>query len=116
MSYERTFIFNVRKDISEFAIPSGYTKFGDGAFSECSSLTNIIIPNSITSIGDVVFSGYSSLTNITIPNSVTKIGKGAFIKCSSLIKAYVPSIFKSIKRVFPEYCKLEEQIHNNINK
>ena len=69
----------------------------------------------ITFIGDFAFPGCSSITNITIPNSVTKIGYCAFSGCSSLIKAYVPSIFKSIKNVFPENCKLEEQILNNQN-
>ena len=33
MISERTFIFNDREDISEFDIPSGYTKIGDSAFS-----------------------------------------------------------------------------------
>ena len=56
MSSERTFIFNDGKDISEFVIPSGYTKIGDSAFSECSSLTNITIPNSVTKIGYYAFS------------------------------------------------------------
>ena len=57
MSYEITFIFNGRKDISEFVIPSGYTKIGSSAFSGCSSLTNITIPNTVIKIGSYAFSG-----------------------------------------------------------
>ena len=56
MSSERTLFFNDSRNISEFDIPSGYTKIGDSAFSECSSLTNITIPNSVTKIGYYAFS------------------------------------------------------------
>ena len=73
------------------------------------NIREFTIPNSVTSIGEGAFCDCSLLTNITIPNSVTSIGESAFEECSSLTKAYVPSIFKNIKNIFPENCKLEEQ-------
>ena len=42
---------------------------------------NTTIPESVTSIGDGAFSDCSSLTSITIPNSVTSIGDGTFYEC-----------------------------------
>ena len=50
-------------------IPATYnglpvTSIGDGAFSGCSSLTEITIPDSVTSIGERAFSGCSGLTEI----------------------------------------------------
>ena len=50
MSSETTLIFNGREDISEFDIPSDYTKIGHGAFGKC-SLTKVIIPNIAEIIG-----------------------------------------------------------------
>ena len=60
------------------------TSIGEGAFSDCSSLTSIEIPNSVTSIGSSAFYYCSSLTSIVIPSSVTSIGFYAFSDCSSL--------------------------------
>lgn len=45
---------------------------------------NTIIPDSVTSIGEGAFSDCSSLTSITIPNSVTSIGTYAFQSCFNL--------------------------------
>ncbi len=72
------------KKSTSYTIPNSVTSIGEGAFYNCSSLTNISIPNSVTSIGDGTFVRCSSLTDITIPNSVTSIGDEAFDACSSL--------------------------------
>ena len=65
-------------------LPEGLTAIGNGAFSDCTSLTEITLPESLTSIGDSAFSGCSSLKEITIPAGVTSIGDGVFSDCTSL--------------------------------
>ena len=60
------------------------TRIGEGAFYECSDLTNVEMPNSITSIGERAFYGCSGLTSVTIPNSVTNIEEEAFYSCTGL--------------------------------
>ena len=67
------------------------TYIGDGAFSDCTSLTSIELPNSVTYIGIDAFHGCSSLTSIELPNSVTEMGNGAFGGCSSLTSIEIPN-------------------------
>ena len=73
---------------TSITIKDGTKGIAGGAFSGCSSLTNINIPNSVTSIGVSAFYECSNLTNINIPNSVTTIGYAAFYRCSSLNDVY----------------------------
>ena len=67
------------------------TIIGDGAFDNCSSLTDVTIPNSVTNIGDRAFGGCSGLTSVTIPDNVTNIGWGAFSGCSGLTSMTIGS-------------------------
>src|SRR5208283_5019602 len=50
------------------------TSIGQGAFSDCTSLTSVAIPNSVTSIGERAFNICFSLTNVIIGDGVTTIG------------------------------------------
>ena len=60
------------------------TSIGDGAFYDCSGLTEVIIGNNVTSIGNGAFSFCTGLTSVTIPNSVTSLGEMAFESCKGL--------------------------------
>ena len=77
-------------------IPDSVTSIGDGAFYECSALTNVSIPDSVTSIGKAAFSGCSSLASITIPDSVVSIEDGLFYGCSALTSVVFPDSLTSI--------------------
>ena len=102
--YENDVLFNKDKTIliayrakdTNYVIPDGVIKIGDGAFSRCESLINIVIPDSVTSIGDRAFSRCSSLISIAIPGSVTSIGVHAFEFCSSLTSIDIPDSVTSI--------------------
>ena len=72
------------------------TSIGNGAFYNCSGLTDINIPNSVASIGESAFSGCTRLKAITIPNSVTSIGSSAFYNCTSLTAITIPANVTSI--------------------
>ena len=71
-------------------IPDSVTIIGDGAFFDCTSLSNITIPDSVTIIGDSAFGFCTSLESITIPDSVTSIGSGAFEDCTNLANVTIP--------------------------
>lgn len=72
-------------------IPNSVTSIGDGAFSDCYSLTSITIPNSVTRIGNYAFAFCDSLISVTIPNSVITIGNYAFDSCHSLQSITIPN-------------------------
>ena len=68
----------------DYTIPDSVTNIGNGAFSDCKSLTSINIPEGVTSIGDSAFVLCSNLTIINIPDSVAEINNKAFFGCKSL--------------------------------
>lgn len=85
-------------------IPATVTSIGEGAFQNCTGLTNIIIPEGVTSIGEGAFRDCMGLTSVTFPASVTSIEASAFRACISLTDIYISGglqteIYDSYKRV-----------------
>ena len=88
--------YYIRDDIKTVDIKNGVTSVGNGAFCNCTLLTNITIPSSVTSIGTYAFTYCTSLTNITIPSSVTSIGAAAFTYCTLLTSIKIPASVTSM--------------------
>ena len=67
-------------------IPSdgSVTIIGNGAFYQCSSLSDIAIPDSVTSIILYAFRGCSGLESVTIGKGLASINVGVFGGCTSL--------------------------------
>ena len=88
--------FSECSSLSSIKIPEGVTSIGAAAFDECSSLSSIKIPEGVTSIGEYAFYGCSSLNSIKIPEGVTSIGDSTFSLCSSLNSIQIPAGVTSI--------------------
>ena len=84
--YENDVLFNKDKTIliayrakdTNYVIPDGVIKIGDGAFSRCESLINIVIPDSVTSIGDRAFSRCNNLNPQIKAEIKQRFGKKVF--------------------------------------
>ena len=68
----------------------------DGAFAECSNLTNMWVPSNVTTIGNLAFFNCGNLAAVIIGDSVTKIGESAFDNCTQLTNIVIPDGLTSI--------------------
>lgn len=82
-------------------------KFGDRAFSGCTSLTEVTIPDSVTNIGASTFSDCTSLKKVTIPDSVTDL-HATFVDCTSLEEVTIPHSVISLWSTFEGCTSLTE--------
>lgn len=60
------------------------TTIASGAFTGCSSLTEVTVPDTVTTVESTAFSSCAALETVTIPESVTSIGAYALSYCTSL--------------------------------
>lgn len=74
----------VRSRITSINLPETVMSFGEAAFGDCYSLSEITGAENLININNYAFSGCSELTSIFIPKSVTSIGDYAFQGCTKL--------------------------------
>ena len=91
--------------LTNITIPNGVTLIGRNAFLGCTSLTNISLPDSVLSLGHSAFSGCEVLSSFTIPNSVTSIGNHTFYGCKALTSITIPESVTSIEEHAFSYCE-----------
>lgn len=76
--------------VKNIQIPQTVLWIGEGAFSNCKSLTKIEIPDNVNEISTKMFMGCNHLTKITLHHDLQKIGAEAFADCINLESVYVP--------------------------
>ena len=65
-------------------------------FYGCSKLSSVTIGENVKTIPSYAFKGCSGLTSVIIPDSVTSIGSSAFSGCSGLTSVIIPDSVTSI--------------------
>ena len=72
------YAFYYNRNITNFTIPSTVTSIGEGAFGDCSNLTDVTFRTTkLTALPDYCFT-YTKVNHVVIPDSVTSIGTRAF--------------------------------------
>ena len=66
-------------------------EIGNGAFRDCTGLTEVVLPPTVNTISQNAFYGCSALTRVTIPNGVNTIETSAFGYCTSLTSIVLPN-------------------------
>ena len=77
--------------LSEITLPPTLTKIGRGAFCKCTSLSEITLPPNLTEIGRCAFYKCTSLSEITLPPNLAEIAAGVFCGCTSLSEITLPA-------------------------
>ena len=74
----------------------GTSSSGDGAFLDCTSLTEVIFGDGLAEIGGQAFRRCSALESVAFPNTVTNLGSSAFSGCTSLRTATLSEALRTI--------------------
>ena len=82
--------------ISGIVLPEGITKWGNGIFYGCKSLTDVRLPRDLKRITNSMFQYCSALEQIQIPDSVTEIGYAAF-DGSGLTSVVLPDSLETLE-------------------
>ena len=89
------------------------TTIHPSAFQNCTKLKTVTFPNSLTTIKDYAFSGCAALESVTFPKGLTSIGKQAFDSCTSLTELTLPEKLATLgDYAFQKCTKLEKIIFN----
>ena len=70
--------------LSDIWIPDSVTVMGDGVFMYCANLSSVALPNHLNLLGSLTFMDCKGLSKVSIPLKLTHIGDYAFYGCTSL--------------------------------
>ncbi len=88
--------FSDCKSLTEVVFHKKFRSIGAVAFSDCFGIEKITLPEGLKNIGDLAFSGCIRLDNVVIPTSISVINRGTFSCCLSLKNVTIPSTVTTI--------------------
>lgn len=81
--------------LTDLSLAEGLTTLGQEAFRGCTALTSVKIPSTITFFPSYVFWGCTKLTDVDLTEGITQIGYQSFRECTSLEEIRIPSTIEN---------------------
>ena len=78
------YCFEANYQLESVTLPESVDIIGEGAFMDCSSLTQINIPANLREVQRGAFVGCIGLTEMTLPATVTRVQEEAFTACEGM--------------------------------
>ncbi|MBP1578853.1 MAG: leucine-rich repeat protein [Oscillospiraceae bacterium] len=88
--------FSDCRSLTEVVFHKKFRSIGAAAFSDCFGIEKITLPEGLKNISDLAFSGCMKLDNVVIPTSISVINRGTFSCCLSLTNVTIPSSVTTI--------------------
>lgn len=95
------------------SIPADAEAIGEGAFTNCTNLTELAVPRSVKTIGDSCFYNCSRLKTVFLADGLQKIGEEAFTGCLTMESLTIPKSVKEIARTTFRECSATLYTHIN---
>lgn len=96
--------------VVSIAVADG-AKISDGAFKNCTALTDVKLPADMTVLPVDAFSGCTALESITLPASCTEIRTGAFYNCTALKEITVNGELTNVQMMAFKGCSALERVN-----
>lgn len=84
------------KKYKRIELPDTLTAISNGAFLNCTPLTELVIPDTVTSIDIYAFNGLPKVTELSIPEGITSLSNYVFGGCKSLREFHISDNVTSI--------------------
>ncbi len=106
----RTILTKYKGQGGKVYIPRGIQAIGNGAFYNCSNLTEIVFCGSLATIGSSAFFRCVNLTHVAISDNLTTICDNAFDGCSNMEKVDFSHSLTSIGNYAFRNCKKLKEV------
>ncbi len=78
-----------RPYIQTLVLEEGTRRMDDGAFTNCTALTDVSLPDSLTYIEGDAFAGCTALQELILPKNLTMLYGNVFYGCTQLERVYI---------------------------
>ena len=93
--------------LTSIVIPENVSSLGEGAFAECSNMTEAVVKSDVKSLPLAIFNRCSSLEKVELPETVECIGTNAFWCDFALKEINFPSGLKELEYAAMPGCNIE---------
>lgn len=90
--------------VTQVNIPATVQKVGNNAFDSCTALKKVDFAGTACTLGESVFAHCGALTDVTLPSALEIIPESAFYDCSALASINIPDTVETIDKEAFKIC------------